>query len=231
MSASTYPYVTKKLLDPESSLTVYMPLAAYLVQSPRGVHMVHLPFDGEQVMDHEIVIGPYSRNRVVLCSGDASPNSQRKVPSHARYFYPGAKWVGAVGNAAERLRCRFVILAGPYGLVDPWEVIEPYDVPGYSEEERKMLREKILLTLPRLIGGNRYDLLVLYGGANKREILIDVMGPALRSNGLDLITFGKPNMGDIGKLEPFVNLVITGTTLNGLRSLLSFPDRLLFLPK
>jgi hypothetical protein len=134
-------------------------------------------------------------------------------------------------NAAERLACTFVIFAGPYGLVGPLEVIAPYDVPGHSKEEQTMIKEKLNLTIPRLIGGNRYDLVVFYAGANPRDLIIEMMGPILKDNNMDLITFGKPNMWDIGKLEEFVQLLISGTTMNGLKAILSFPERLDFFPK
>jgi hypothetical protein len=134
-------------------------------------------------------------------------------------------------NAAERLACTFVIFAGPYGLVRPWEVIDPYDVPGHSEEEQTKIKEELRRTIPRLIGGNRHDLVVFYAGANPRDLLIEMMWPIIKDNNMDLITFGKPNMCDIGKLEEFVQLLISGTTLNGLRAILSFPERLDFFPK
>jgi len=40
-----------------------------------------------------VYIGPYSRDRVVLCSGDAGPPSQEKHPCKASDFFPRAKWV------------------------------------------------------------------------------------------------------------------------------------------
>lgn len=179
----------------------------------------------------ELGIGPYEKDRIVLCSGDANPKSQRKSPCAAGDFFPGGKWVGAMRNAAERLGCRFVIFAGPYGLVDQWDVIGPYDVPGHKEEERKYIMEKNSETIPRLIGGNKYDLVVLYGGANPRDVLIEVIGPILKDNRIDLITFGRPNMYDVGKIKDIVEHLIKGTTLNKLRKILSAPNRLEFFPK
>ncbi len=177
----------------------------------------------------DIFIGPYQRERIVLCSGDASPRSQRNIPGEAGYFFPGAKWVGATRNSAERLNCRFVIFAGPYGLVDPYQIIAPYDVPGHTEEEQTMIRDRLFQTIPLLIGGNRYDVVVLYAGANPRDIIIEMMWPILEDNDIDLVTFGKPNMADMGKLDNVVDLLIGGTTLNELRTILRFPQRLIYL--
>ncbi len=174
----------------------------------------------------DIVIGPYLRERIVLCSGDASPRSQQDRPGLAGNFFPGGKWVGATRNSAERLDCRFLIFAGPYGLIDPCTIIAPYDVPGHTEEEQRMLRDRLALTIPCLIGNGRYDLVVLYAGANPRDIIIDMMWPILEQNDLDLITFGKPSMWDVGKLVDVVVLLINGTSLNELSSILKCPDRL-----
>ena len=58
----------------------------------------------------KVTIGPFLRDRIALCSADAGPGSQRDYPCKAGYFFPGGKWVGAVRNAAERLRCDFYIL-------------------------------------------------------------------------------------------------------------------------
>lgn len=177
----------------------------------------------------DIPLGPYQRERIVLCSGDASPRSQRNIPGEAGYFFPGGKWVGATRNSAERLNCRFVIFAGPYGLVNPWQIIAPYDVPGHTEEEQTMIRDRLFQTIPLLIGGDRYDVVFLYAGANPREIIIEMMWPILKDNSIDLVTFGKPNTGDLGKLDNVVELLIRGTTPNELSEILRFPQRLKYL--
>jgi len=174
----------------------------------------------------DIPLGPYQRDRIVLCSGDGSPKTQRTVPCEADHFFPGAKWVGATRNSAERLGCRFVIFAGPYGLVNPWKVIDRYDVPGHTEEEQIMIRERLNQTIPQLIGENRYDVVIFYAGANPRDMIIEMMRPILEHNNIDLITFGKPNTGDSGKLDNVAELLIQGTTLNELREILKFPQRL-----
>jgi len=177
----------------------------------------------------DIPLGPYQRERIVLCSADGSPRTQRTVPGEAGYFIPGAKWVGATRNSAERLGCRFVIFAGPYGLVNPWEVIARYDVPGHTEEEQIMIREKLNHTIPQLIGGNRYDVVIFYAGANPRDMIIQMMRPTLEHNNIDLITFGKPNTGDLGKLDNVVERLVRGTTPNELMEILRFPQRLEYL--
>jgi hypothetical protein len=176
----------------------------------------------------DIAIGPYQRERIVLCSGDASPRSQRNIPGEAGYFFPKATWVGATRNSAERLNCRFVIFAGPYGLVDPWEIIAPFNVPGHTEEEQAMIRNQLALTIPHLISNDRYDVVVFYAGANPRDIIIEMMLPILEQNNIDMVTFGKPNTGDLGKLDNVVELLINGTTPNEIMEILRFPGRLQF---
>lgn len=72
-------------------------------------------------------IGPIQLDRIVLCSADAHPDSQRATACRADHFFPGGKWVGAVRNAADRLGCQFVILTTGYGLVTRETVLERYD--------------------------------------------------------------------------------------------------------
>ena len=67
----------------------------------------------------ETILGPIRKEKLILCSADASPDAQRNEPGPAAYFFPNAAWVGAVRNSAERLGCKFVILTTGYGLVEP----------------------------------------------------------------------------------------------------------------
>jgi hypothetical protein len=172
------------------------------------------------------VIGPYDSQRIVLCSLDASPDSQRDEGS-AEYFFQKAPWVGAVRNAADRLNCRFVILTGEYGMVNPGEIIKKYDCPLNSETEKKIriIWEK---TIPREIGKDRYDVVVVYFGANPREPILKILKPIIHDIKMDIITFGAPYMKDVGKIEDVFNLITKGVPLNDVRGILMYPDRLRF---
>jgi len=48
-------------------------------------------------------IGPYSKDRVVLCSADGGRDSQKLTAGPAGWFYIHGPWVGALRNASERL--------------------------------------------------------------------------------------------------------------------------------
>ncbi len=173
-------------------------------------------------------IGPYPKSKIVLCSADASPNSQRKHPGEAAYFFPGGKWVGTLRNAAERLGCRFVILTTEHGMVNPGDVIHPYDAA--IAEHRLRVTEKWRETIPHLLANLSGSLLVFYSGGCPRDAYIDVLEPILHAQGVSLITFGRPNMFDIDKIDKFVGLLIKGTSLDELTSILRCPDRLEFYP-
>lgn len=179
---------------------------------------------------NDITIGPYARERIVLCSADASPRAQLRFPGPAEDFFPGGTWVRAMGNAARRLRCRFVIFAAPYGVVNPLEIIEPFDIHGTTEEERALIRQQCRMTVPQLLGGGRYDVVVLYNGAVPRDIILDTLGEALLECKLDIITFGKPNTWDLGKIDDVVEGITEGARMSDLRGGLKAPDRFLFLP-
>lgn len=174
-----------------------------------------------------VYIGPYSRDRVVLCSGDAGPRSQRRRPCEASYFFPRAKWVGAVRNAANRLECRFVILTTGHGMVDPETVIEPYDV--HISHDPRRVSDNWRSTALKLLGGNQCDILVLYRGGCP-DSYVDMLQPILRSINVSLLTFGRPNMNDIGHLDELTECIIKSTTYAELKSILFWPSRLEYYP-
>jgi hypothetical protein len=160
----------------------------------------------------------------VLCSLDASPAAQR-VSGPAGYFFPGGTFVGAVRNAAERLKCRFVILTGKYGMVNPGKIIKKYDCPLNSKTEReiKIIWEK---TIPSEIGNDRYDVVVVYFGANPREPILKILKPIIHEIKMDIITFGAPNMKDVGKIESVFHLLTKGVLSDDLKGILNYPERL-----
>ncbi len=174
------------------------------------------------------MIGPYSIQRIVLCSADASPRSQRRRPCNAASFYPGAKWVGAMRNAATRLGCNLVIITTAHGMVNPEDEIGPYDlhIRGHEEEVRSIWRR----TIPLVLGQNRFDILVLYFGGCPRYPALEIIREILHEMHISLITFGKPNMFDIDRVDDLVHLLEKGTSLEELRSLTGYPERLEFFP-
>jgi hypothetical protein len=72
--------------------------------------------------------------------------------------------------------------------------------------------------------------MVFYAGGCPRDEMLNVMLPILNKQGIDLLTFGKPNMFDVGQLDQVVQLLISGTSISDIKSLLKVPDRLKFCP-
>lgn len=178
-----------------------------------------------------IKIGPYSKSEIILCSADAGPGSQSEIEDIAGYFFPGAKWVGAVRNAAERLMCKFVILTTGHGMVNPHDIIAPYDM--HIDEYEEQVREKMNRTIPQLIGNDLYKLVIFYAGGVPKKPYVKALKPILHSINLDLLTFGRPNMFDIGKIDEIVELLNKpgGTTTNELKGILKLSERFEFYPK
>jgi hypothetical protein len=176
----------------------------------------------------EVMVGPYQRNRIVLCSLDASPHSQRGAASPAGTFFPSAKWVGTMRNAAQRLGCDFVILTSAHGMVSPDDVIEPYDLV-LKEDNRKYIEQRWMETIPRLAVNRRYEIMVTYFGGCPRDPILDLLMPILRNNNIALLSFGKPNMFDIGKIDRIVRHLEDGCILNQIRGVLNYPDRLVYI--
>jgi hypothetical protein len=174
----------------------------------------------------EETIGPYPLNRIVLCSADVSPDSQRKAPFPAGFFFSGGKWIGALRNTAESIGCRFVVLTTAYGLVDPDDLIKPYDVhiDHFKEEVNSIWNQ----TIPPSLGHVRFDLMVFYSGGCPIDPYVAFLKPILTNLGISLLTFGKPNMNDIDKTKVLVKLLTNGTSYKKIASELKCPDRLKF---
>jgi len=173
-------------------------------------------------------IGPFRKSEIVLCSADASPGSQRQMPCEAEYFFSGGKWVRALGNAANRLNCRFVILTTGHGMVNPHDLITPFDLHINGNEG--IVTEKWQKTIPAILRSGKYRLLVFYSGGCPRERYIEIMKPILHDLGIELLSFGRPSMYDINMVDNIIELLTQGTTLEGLRAVLGLPDRLVYYP-
>jgi hypothetical protein len=61
-----------------------------------------------------------------------------------------------------------------------------------------------------------------------RDSYLNILRPILRSYAVWILTFGKPNMFDVGHIDRIVNLLTNGknTKLSDIRSLLKVPQRL-----
>ena len=174
------------------------------------------------------LIGPFARDSIVLCSADASPSSQKNTPDQAAYFFPQAVWVGALRNAAERLRCRFVILTTGHGMVNPTDVIQPYDM--HINEYPEQVKSNWFKTIPKCLRDNRCDILVFYAGGCPREAMIELMLPILQDINIPLLTFGRPNMYDFDKIYELVDALVSGTTVDELKSTLKQPEKFKYYP-
>jgi hypothetical protein len=174
-------------------------------------------------------IGPIRADRIVLCSGDAGPGSQRTQPGRAEYFFQHANWVGATRNSASDLGCHFVILTTGFGLVNPSDTLSPYD--KHINNHRAYVTDKWKETIPALLAGAGLELLVFYAGGCPRDTYLSVARPIFHAVGLDVLTFGWPQRCDIGKIRSVTQGVISGTTVHKLRTILSCPDRLEYSPR
>lgn len=172
------------------------------------------------------LVGPYPRTKIVICSADASPKSQLTHKGQAAYFFPGAPWVGAVRNAAHDLGCRFVILTSAHGMVNPDDVIDPYDLVANGNEQK--VAEIWRDTVPTILERDKCDLLLFYAGGVPIDHYRKLLLPILRDLRIDFITFGRPMMFDSGKIQVITELLEKGCSLDELRSVLRCPKRLIF---
>ncbi len=178
---------------------------------------------GKWGLELKTLIGPFARDRIVLCSADAGPSSQKNTPDQAAYFFPQSVWVGALRNAAERLRCGFIILTTGHGMVNPTDVIQPYDM--HIREYPKQVKRNWLKTIPQCLGDNRYNILVFYAGGCPRKPMIELMLPILQEINISLLTFGRPNMYNFDKIDELVDALVSGTKVDELKAILRKPER------
>jgi hypothetical protein len=171
-------------------------------------------------------IGPVPFGRIVLCSADASPSSQRDWPGPAGSFFPGARWVGAVRNVATRCNCQFAILTTGHGLVEPDTIIGPYD--AHIDEHRGEVARRWSLTIPAVLGGYRNGLMVFYAGGCPRDAYLELFVPILRDLAISLLSFGKPNMYDVNRIDTCVDMIEQGTSLDRIAAILRYPERLVY---
>lgn len=190
-------------------------------QTVRGVSLIN-----NKTEKNSELIPPIEKSQLLLCSGDAGPKSQRKVRGEAGHFFPGAKWVGAVRNSSGRLGCDFSILTTGHGMVNSWDIIEPYDkhIDDYPEE----VKENFKRTIPGFLERKKYKLLLFYGGGVPRDSYLRMLHPIIKPFGVWILTFGRPAMRDVGKIDEIVNMLTDGTDtkLYDIRSILKKPDRL-----
>jgi len=172
------------------------------------------------------ILGPIKKEQLILCSADASPNSQRKYPYSAADFFPNGKWVGALRNSAHTLGCKFVILTTGHGLVEPGDIISPYDVAieSYPDKVRALWES----TIPHVLEKHKNSLMIFYSGGCPRELYIKIAVPILRTLGISLLSFGRPNMYDVDKIEKCSQMLFRGTSLEEIASILGVPERLKF---
>jgi hypothetical protein len=184
--------------------------------------------DGESKQGILMWIKPKYSHEIVLCSADAGPGSQRKNTAQAQYFFPGAKWVDALRNAAGRLGCDFLILTTQHGLVEPRQIISPYDL--HINVHRQAVTEKWFATIPPLVSGREYKLMIFYAGGCPRDEMIEVMLPIMQQQGVAILTFGRPHMCDVDKAETIWKMVTKGTTDSEIKSILGVPERFEYYP-
>jgi hypothetical protein len=171
-------------------------------------------------------IGPYSKEKILFCSADASPESQRTTLCDAGSFFPGAKWVGAIRNSANRLSCRFSILTTAHGMVNDEDIISPYDM--HIDRHMNEIGEIWNRTIANLICKKGFEIIVIYFGGCPRDSYLKLLVPILKEMKIDILTYGKPNNADVGKTVDIVHSIIVGTTSDEIKSLLKYPYRFMF---
>jgi len=174
------------------------------------------------------IIPPLEKSQILLCSADAGPKSQKNIPDQAGYFFPGAKWVGAIRNSANELGCDFSILTTGHGMVNSWKIIKPYD--KHIDKHPDYVRANFERTTRHWLENKKYKLVVFYAGACPRKPYLKMLHPILEAYDVWILTYGKSMMKDVGKMYGIVKILTNGktTSLSDIRSGvdLKFPEGL-----
>jgi hypothetical protein len=72
--------------------------------------------------------------------------------------------------------------------------------------------------------------MIFYAGGCPRDEMIEVALPILNQHGVALLTFGRPNMFDVDKIEAIWGMLMKGTTDEEIRSILNLPERFRYYP-
>jgi hypothetical protein len=173
-------------------------------------------------------LGPYTTREILLCSLDASPNSQRSSPYPAAYFFHNASWVGALRNTARSLGCDFTIITTKYGFVEPDEIIAPYDM--HYDQFTETVTDTWRRTAHSKLRDKGYKIAILYFGGCSKDGSLRALSQILNDLGISVLTFGRPNMFDINKIDPIIGKLESegGTSLADIRSVLDYPHYLYF---
>lgn len=83
-------------------------------------------------------------------------------------------------------------------------------------------------TIPRVLSRDECEVLVLYTGGCPQKLYIAMLRPKLRTQKIALLAFGKPNMGDAGKIEKIVQMLTMGTSVAELKDMVKYREYLDF---
>ena len=79
--------------------------------------------------------------------------------------------------------------------------------------------------MPPLFQNIHCKLMIFYAGGCPRDEMIEVALPILKQHRVALLSFGKPNMFDVDKIDKIWGMLIEGTTDEEIKSILKVPER------
>ena len=115
-------------------------------------------------------------------------------------------------------------------MVNPADIIAPYD--KHIDDYKKEVTDIWHKTIPVILGNNKHErrIMVFYAGAVPRDPYIKILRPILNDLNHDIISFGRPAMFDSNKIDRIVDLLISGTSEQEIKSVLRLPERFIFIP-
>jgi len=146
------------------------------------------------------------RRKVALITACGGKKEER--PTFAGELYKSAR-IRHLYRRSKELKVPFFILSAKYGLVNGDEVIEPYEAVMDGERCRELKKQIV-----KVLRG--FDAVVYFRGGARKDYY-DCLKEAAEEAGVEFYSFGRGNMGEIGRLEEVLREV--GLELPGERGI------------
>jgi len=130
------------------------------------------------------------RRKVALIT--ACGGKKEEKPAVAGRLYKSAR-IRHLYRRSKELKVPFFVLSAKYGLVRGDQVIEPYEAVMDSKRCRELKRQIVEVL-------KAFDAIVYFKGGARKDYY-ECLREAAEEAGVEFYSFGRGNMGEIGKLE------------------------------
>lgn len=133
---------------------------------------------------------------MILVTACGRSKEGRSFPAWRLYKSPRIRYLK---KKADSLKIDLYILSAEYGLVYSEEVISPYNTLMDSKRSKELI--PVVRSQLKRINPSK---VIYYRGGARREYL-ECIREACLGLGIEFVSFGYGNLGEVGKLEEFLD--------------------------